>query len=97
MSTETLKTEIGAFYSDKSGLLHYRVDSGSLQNAIIDAIEHWTGRPTWFWHLETPAPMHAGDTPEKLQARWSQWRNGIHKNRPRSPLYIILKELAGIK
>lgn len=97
MPTKTLETEIGAFYADKSGLLHYRTEVGSLQNAIIDAIEHWTGRPTWFWHLGTPAPMHPGDTSQKLQARWSKWRDGIHKNRPLSPLFVNLKELAGIK
>jgi hypothetical protein len=78
-----MKSNIGEFKRDQSGLLHYRptiiVGMGEL---LIDAIklasEYKT--PVWFWYNGTPAPIIPNDTKESLRERWCKWREDYQNN-----------------
>jgi hypothetical protein len=77
------RTTAGAFVQDACGLWHYRWMSsaiGWIGDALADAL---AGRPSgacWFWWNGTFAPMHLGDSPGALHARWNALRDGYQRN-----------------
>lgn len=75
-----MKTAVGVFIQDPSGLWHYRHlgAAGHVNSAVADAIEHRIG-PAWFWFNDTPAPIFLSDTVESLVKRWSEWRSSHQK------------------
>lgn len=86
---ESKKTGSGIYIKDKSGLWHYKVDIGHIDNAIDDVLKHKPKEATWFWFNDTPAPIFSGDTKETLYIRWNEWRDTFQQN-PESLLSQLL-------
>ena len=70
-----MKTRIGVYLQDASGLWHYRHTdvTGHVNDAARDAIEYRIG-PSWFWFNDTPAPIYNTDDSGSLLERWKAWR-----------------------
>ena len=77
-----MKEKLGSFKKDKSGLFHYRHESGgSVCSAVEIALSiRPRTKPCWFWFGGTPAQMVKGDTPETLYRRWLEWRDAYQKD-----------------
>ncbi len=90
-----MKTGLGQFIQDKSGLWHYQHDAGigSLASAAANAIEFRPPGAAWFWFNGTPGPLEATDTVGSLAARWDKWRDEWQKN---PTMLALVTEHAGV-
>ncbi len=92
------KTKLGAFRQDKAGIWHYgcRTLPCHVSTALDDALSNRPIGATWFWWLDTPAPMYEGDTVQMLYTRWDKWREDFLKDH-QSLLHNLYEEATGEK
>lgn len=68
-------TPHGQVTIDKTGLKHYRSQSGSdVGQAAEDAVGALPEGGGWFWFSGTFCPILPGDTSQALENRWWVWR-----------------------
>ncbi len=87
-----MRTELGEFKRDRSGLFHYCFkEIGTIDSAIKDALANRPKSAAWFWFNGTPAPIEKNDGPESLFRRWNEWRTQCQNGS-----YNLLEVLQGL-
>jgi hypothetical protein len=89
-----MKTVMGTYHHDKSGLWHYQHKEipSTIEQVAADAIEFRQG-PSWFWFDGTPAPLDATDTPTSLIQKWLEWRRVWQSS---SEVLVFIANYAGV-